>query len=445
LNVSKSADKWGLNVIYANDQYHISSWLDPKSGYGFPSFLFTPNQHRFPFSGGGSSDTEVARSWWGSWYNKTITDVDGRDGWTLQAEFLKSIVMAVNNHTSTLGYEILNEPQVYSEEQWRKIGSYNTFMASKLRQLTNKTIVFDRQLPSDIGGVIGALPENMAMMAPRNISNIVFKSTLYGLPSHCSYAEARLSTAARAAQLMKVPLWIGEFNIGVTPEKPIADINQTGIDLFINKFQEIGAWGWSFWLWSFRHHSADVKNYDLAADTRGNKSEIESIQPTKYFTYLKKYTTLNPDLYNAIASQDEGNSKEKKGPNDGSTFDKKNDTICPTISLTNIEGAPSNTDFFSSTSPANRLQINIVNLPAKLSIEGETYDVGSGLDTIEVKLGATDQKYQPVAISQSKGSSQWYSSIEIKETGINKLIVRAVDKAGNVSYQTIFLNITRKF
>jgi len=211
--VSKSADKWGLKVIYANDQFHISSWLDPKSGYGFPRTLFSSNENRFPFGGGGSSDTEVARSWWTDWYNNTIADTDGRDGWTLQADFLKRVVTAVDNHSSTLGYEILNEPHVYSEDQWTKIGSYNTFITSELRQLTNKTIVFDRQLPSDVGGEIHATPENMAKMAPRNMTNIVFKSTLYGLPSNCSYAEARLSTAVRAAQLMKIPLWMGEFNM----------------------------------------------------------------------------------------------------------------------------------------------------------------------------------------------------------------------------------------
>ena len=28
--VAKAADKSGINVIYDNDQYHISSWLDPS-------------------------------------------------------------------------------------------------------------------------------------------------------------------------------------------------------------------------------------------------------------------------------------------------------------------------------------------------------------------------------------------------------------------------------
>jgi hypothetical protein len=434
LNVSKTADKWGLKIIYANDQFHVSSWLDPKSGYGFPSFLLE-NRPEFPFGGGGSSDSPVARSWWTNWYNKKITDTGGRDGWTLQTDFLKNLVTAVDKHPSTLGYEILNEPQVYSEDQWTKIGSYNTFVSNELRELTKKTIIFDRQLPSDIGGVIDALPENMAKMAPRNITNIVFKGTLYGLPSHCSYAEARLSTAARAAQLMKVPLWLGEFNIGITPEIPIADLNQTELNLFITKFREVDAWGWSLWLWSFRQHSQDVKNYDLAISTRDNKSGTEIIQPTKYFGYLEKNPILN--------APDEGNIEVKKDLKGITAISNRHDTICPTTAVTRIEGTLKKTNYFLPTSPLHPLQLSVRSIPDKVLVQGETYDVGSGMRSVQIRLGRSTQEYQPVPLSTSSGSSDWSASIDINDIGIDKLIIKAVDKAGNVGYNTIFLNITR--
>lgn len=83
-------------------------------------------------------------------------------------------------------------------------------MTNELRTVTNKIIVFDRQLP----GSIDAYPENMMKMAPSNTTNVIFKTTLYGLPTHCSYAESRLNTAAKTAQLLEVPIWIGEFNNG---------------------------------------------------------------------------------------------------------------------------------------------------------------------------------------------------------------------------------------
>jgi Cellulase (glycosyl hydrolase family 5) len=446
LNVSKTADKWGLKLVYANDQFHISSWLDPKSGYGFPSYLFTPNKNRYPFGGGGSSDTEVARSWWTDWYNQTIRDAYGHDGWTMQADFLKKVVAVVDRHESTLGYEILNEPAVFSVDQWDKIGSYNTFIASKLRQITNKTIFFDRQLPDDIGGTIEALPENMAKMVPRNISNIVFKSTLYGLPTHCSYAEARLTTAARAAQLMKVPLWMGEFNIGITPKNPISDINQTEFNLFIDKFREVKAWGWSFWLWSFNHLPENVKNYNLAFVSTDSNSGSETIQPTKYFEYLKKNAGISSQLTNGGTSQEESNLAAKKESNVASIFDKRHDTICPTIVVTRIEGTSKDTDFFIPTSPLEPLQVHVASPNPKLLVQGSAYDVGSELGSIQIKLGGISPKYQPkyqpIALSKANGSSHWSASIDVNSTGSNKLVIRAVDKAGNLSYNTIFLNFT---
>ena len=96
----------------------------------------------------------------------------------------------------------------------RKLATIIHTYQMNCERLSSKTIVFDRQLPSDIGGPIFALPDNMAKMAPKNTTNTMFKTTLFGLPTHCSYAEDRLSTSARTAQLAKVPLWIGEFNIG---------------------------------------------------------------------------------------------------------------------------------------------------------------------------------------------------------------------------------------
>ena len=247
--VAEDADKWGIGVIYTHDQFHVSSWLDPQSGYGFPSFLFKNNKG-LPYNGGGASDNKTAKLWWTNWYDKSIRDVNGSDGWVLQANFLKKVVGTVDNYKSTLGYEILNEPQVYNLSHWYKIGNYNTYISDELRELTSKTIIFDRQLPSDIGGPIHALPDNMAKMAPKNTTNIVFKATLFGLPTHCSFAEARLNTVARTAEILGIPLWLGEFNVGITALDPIADINQTEVKLFVDKFKEIKAWGWSYWMWS---------------------------------------------------------------------------------------------------------------------------------------------------------------------------------------------------
>ena len=46
-------------------------------------------------------------------------------GGSRYANFLKKIIKIVDDHKSTLGYEILNEPQVHISDEWQKIGKYN--------------------------------------------------------------------------------------------------------------------------------------------------------------------------------------------------------------------------------------------------------------------------------------------------------------------------------
>jgi hypothetical protein len=440
IKVAGYADKWGINVIYTNNQFHISSWLDPPSGYGFPPILFRGNKD-LPYGGGGASDNETAKLWWINWYNRTINDVNGNDGWRLQAEYLKKIVDIVDNHRSTLGYEILNEPQVYSADQWKKIGNYNTFIAQELRKLTSKIIVFDRQLPSDIGGPIYALPDNIANMVPKNTSNLVFKGTLFGLPTHCSFAEARLNTAAMAAQLLRIPLWLGEFNIGITPMFPLADINQSQVDLFISKFREVNAWGWSFWTWSFREHPPNVKNYDLVNVTE------HGIKTTKYFDYLKnavseygRNASLNPKG-NEKQLVDNNRAFHTSVQTDRDHLMLVKDTICPTVSITKINGTIPGTDFSKSTT-YNPIPIYVKTLPARVLIAGEVYDSGSGINAVEIRL--KDTSYQPIVPGSDGTWSKWSHILMITNPSIeNELIIRAIDNAGNVKHQTLFVNIVK--
>src|ERR671933_860790 len=210
--VAQTADKYGLKVMYDNHQFHTSSWLDPTRGIGFPFTLFKVNTTAYPAGGGGQTKDSAARIWWTNWWNRSIKDANGVDGWTLQANFLKKIVSTVDDHPSTLGYEILNEPQVYSITQWSKIGMYNTFMVNQLRTLTHKTIAYSMNIPIDLKSPIGVTPQNLAKMAPTNNQNVVFKISLYAVPADNNYQQKRLDIFIKASKLAGVPLYIGEWN-----------------------------------------------------------------------------------------------------------------------------------------------------------------------------------------------------------------------------------------
>src|SRR5918994_503364 len=272
--VSRFADKWKLNVLYDNHQYHTSSWLDPKNGTGFPDFLFLSSTDAssliYRKGSGGEPTDKPAQVWWSKWWDRSIQDTKRNDGWTLQANFLKKIVQEVDEHPSTLGYEILNEPQIHNDNQWSKVGKYNTFMVNELRKVTEKAIAYSQQIPTSLeNSAISMTPKNIAKMAPNNKTNIVFEFTIYGEPTPDSYQGNRFSIFVQAGELAGVPLYIGEWN-NVKREKVNDDesnivyqINSEKSDLtqkqafrFIEDFKEVDIWGWAYWNWNLIPHPA---------------------------------------------------------------------------------------------------------------------------------------------------------------------------------------------
>jgi len=292
-SVASLADKWGLHVIYDNHQYHTSSWLDPVRGSGFPLSLFNDNAS-YPYGSGGAPTNSSASKWWTKWWNNAIIDNRGLNGWALQVEFLQNIIKTVENHTSTLGYEILNEPQIHSVDQWEKIGKYNTFMANELRKMTNKTLVFDMAIPLEIHNLkISATSENMLKMLPQNYNNILFKISLYGIPTTGSYQEQKLNLLRGVSNQSGIPLYIGEWNDLSTEERndvetqdvkelieDVSDLNQTDANIMTKKLKEIGAWGWAFWNWNYLHDSTPDFNL-ITVSVNGE------LKTTKYFEILK--------------------------------------------------------------------------------------------------------------------------------------------------------------
>ena len=292
-SVASLADKWGLHVIYDNHQFHTSSWLDPVRGSGFPPSLFNDNTS-YPFGSGGSPGYPSAIKWWTKWWNHTITDNRGIDGWILQIGFLKKVIETVENHRSTLGYEILNEPQIQSADQWEKIGMYNTFVANELRKITNKTLVFDMTIPVVFHDLkINMTSANIAKLLPENKNNIVFKISLYGIPTVRSYAEQKINLLSGLTNITGVPLYIGEWNNVSREERisvegktiseinqEISDLNQTNADIMTKKFKDIGVWGWAFWNWSYLPDSSP--DFNLITVTLNG-----DMATTKYFDILK--------------------------------------------------------------------------------------------------------------------------------------------------------------
>jgi hypothetical protein len=329
---------------------------------------------------------------------------------------MKKIVNAVNNHTSTLGYEIINEPHVYSIDSWQKVGNYNSFITDQLRTVTQKIIVFDRQVPPDPWGPIGVTPENMAKMAPTNKTNVVFKATLFGIPFQNSFAEDRLSVYVKTAQLAGVPLYMGEFNLKVSETyRPVDDVNQTIVNLFVQKFNEVNVWGWGMWIWDFKPHERPFTNYDFATFTNNG------VYPNKYFLYIK----------NAVSNHAKNSQLESLGMGRQA---KVNDTIYPTVHISDvsIEESKGKNTSPQQGSPDNR---------KVLLVEGQALDVGTGIKTVQVHLG--NEPYITAITTKQTDWLHW--TARLPYTGDNggedqKLVAAAIDNAGHTTYDTLKIN-----
>jgi hypothetical protein len=294
-DVAKTADKYGIEVVYDNHQFHTSSWLNAGRGTGFPPFFFTDHA-LYEQDSGGTPKSAVSQTWWTNWWNNAMT-VNGSDGWTLQLDFLKKIVSITDKHPSTLGYEILSEPQVHSEDQWAKIGKYNTFMTDELRKLTNKTIIYSMNIPIDLKSSINVNALNLAKMTPQNKQNVVFKFSLYGIPDD-GYQSDKLQLFENASRIAGVPLYIGEWNnvkrvetyndhgekIWVIDDVQ-SDISQADANAIVGKFRDIGIWGLAYWEWSFVPN--DTPNFNLVNVTSDKVTGKETMQPTEYFKIIE--------------------------------------------------------------------------------------------------------------------------------------------------------------
>jgi len=283
-SIATAGDKYGLKIIYDNHQWHTSSWLEAR-GTGFPWSLFEDS--KYSKGGGGNTQDKAAQLFWKDWWNRSVKDKQGNDGWTLMADYLKKIVLAVDNHSSTLGYEILSEPHVDTKHQWTKIGKFNSFITAELRNITSKTIVYSMNVPVDLNSQISISPKNLAKMAPSSKDNIAFKISVYGIPNGDGYQEKRFDLFLKTRDLTGIPLYIGEWNNvvrtkegGVSKLNPdLSELTKTDAKKILGALKKEKVWGTAFWRWDYQPVVTD--NFNLVSDKSGK------LVPTKYLDILK--------------------------------------------------------------------------------------------------------------------------------------------------------------
>jgi hypothetical protein len=208
------------------------------------------NTERIPTSlaAGYSTDEEFWTAWWAN-----QTTYKGESDWSMDLQYDLQVVKAVDNYSSTLGYEIMNEPTIYSNTNsssgsynFQGMQNFNNYIGEGIRTITSKVIFFDRPYPN---------PDNLNQCAPAcylesypsKVSNIAMDIHLYN-----TYNPTFWSQYASFAKQIGVNVVVGEW-APCDSDNATCITSETAVNQFIstymNAFKSYG-WAWCYYRWA---------------------------------------------------------------------------------------------------------------------------------------------------------------------------------------------------
>ena len=266
--VAQAAQKNDICVILDNHHWYTSSYANnldlgkktnPK---GFPTLVM----NGYPTTG----DYESAmRQFWTDFLANNIS-INGKKIWDVQAEFIAKVINKVDKYDSITGYEIMNEPHLFDVSQYDDLGNYHTYMAKKIRALSDKKIFFDRETTRGFQ----RQPALEYKIVPEGVPGVVYGPHLYSVPTPGAQGEIQVNKIEKWSEEWGVEILLGEF----------AGETQDDIDSFITAFKE-AEFGWTYYKWS----------PDTDTDNLGNIIyDSDRSEPTVYLEYL---TNAMNDVY----------------------------------------------------------------------------------------------------------------------------------------------------
>ncbi len=233
--IASKADELRLGIIYSvMHQWKISSWIYSSSsltnrGAGFPheclQALNIPMNSYYDQSITVNNVTTTVRNYfWSNFinnYNVTIDNTTKPVWQHIWDDYYRDVVITTKDYRSTIGYEMLNEPlegyQNFTLTEWQKLGDYYSFMANKIRSITNKKIFFAELLA--FSGTYSGKGRGYAvsLTIPQDtngniINNIVFTMNRYGNEGFSSNTIGAFNDIQNTLQPLNIPIVITEFN-----------------------------------------------------------------------------------------------------------------------------------------------------------------------------------------------------------------------------------------
>jgi aryl-phospho-beta-D-glucosidase BglC (GH1 family) len=226
--IAKTAQQHGICVIFSNFHYYTSShWNFKPRHLGFPSFVVDD----FPKK---ATYIETAGAFWNAFLSNNI-EVNGKKVWTVQFEFIAKVVNKVKGYNSVAGFEILNEPHLFSKTMYDKLGNYHTYMAKQIRAITDKKIMFSRETTWGFTRD----PNLEYKIVPDGVSKLVYGPSLYTAP----YAGSQ-----GIKQINNFKTWSEKWGTEVLVKEWAADTYNDAV-AFLKAFKANGfGWTWQSWV-----------------------------------------------------------------------------------------------------------------------------------------------------------------------------------------------------
>jgi hypothetical protein len=243
--ISSLADKYDILCIYDNHQWECSSYIG--EGIGFPNSLLIQLFGSGPpiRNSLGRPSRQDLKKFWTGWWDRRLETTKGKDGWDAQLEFLQGVIKRVKYRKSTLGFEILNEPQVFRQVDFRKVGNYHDYIIKNISTLTDKILFFCFTSSSDPLTAINFPWEQAKTIPSKNTvrNNIIFDVHPYP-PNSLTMGYYKVI----ASLMKKISMYVGEFNAGINKG---VTINGKQFNDYIKQLRYFKVYGAAFWEWSY--------------------------------------------------------------------------------------------------------------------------------------------------------------------------------------------------
>ena len=155
--------------------------------------------------------------------------------WDKQLEYLEQVVRSVNDNKSTLGFEILNEPQVFRQGDFKTVGIYHEYVLERLGTITDKTFFLCCSNSASLFAI--NLPEEQAKIKPPSTAHIK-NNLIYDIHPYPPSLLTMTYYKTSSIIMNNMPMYAGEFNSSI---KNGTTINENQFVDFVKRLRIFGA------------------------------------------------------------------------------------------------------------------------------------------------------------------------------------------------------------